>query len=235
MNDIFDLTRFYRLVKADLFAFRKQYLFFVIFAASYAVGVFLLDHSSLKPQAFSAIVAVLVVLAPYVMYNDVYHKIKGVNYSMTPASNLEKWLAFWLQCVVIVPLLLGMLWLVIEGLDMALFPATHRPMMDIAVICKTTMLIICIQSVSMLGVMSFRRLKWLKTLGVVFLLLLGVLVISRLFMFNFDPNPALHCDILTDQTGGEWFLTHYPGIILRIVFPFGLWLASFFKLQEQEL
>jgi hypothetical protein len=88
----------------------------------------------------------------------------------------------------------------------------------------------------MIGTMSFRRLKWLKTLGAIFILQVVFGILTNLLVYQFD----LKSFIIEVQTanlapGSFSWLIDYIKVIAHIIFPFGLWLVSFFKLQEQEL
>jgi hypothetical protein len=236
MNEIFNLKRFLMIVKEETCSFRKHYFFFVIFAAAYAATVFLIGRSSVKPEGFAPIGCILIIIAPFILYKDVYHKIRGVNYTMLPASNIEKWIAFWLQCVVFVPLIIGASWIFLQGLEFILFHVPINLNSDWSQIRKVIVSIYGLQSIAMMGVMSFSRLKVLKTFGFLFLLQVITLIISSFFAHQFDfKDIILQSQISTFNINHTWWFMDYMKAVIYIVFPLGLWLASFFKLQEQEL
>ncbi|MBP1640379.1 MAG: hypothetical protein H6Q17_1962 [Bacteroidetes bacterium] len=236
MNETFNIQRLYRVVATETFAFRRYYLFYVIFAAAYAASDILINRTGFHPGVFAGLGIFLIIISPFMLYNDVFHKIKGVNYTMLPASNLEKWIAFWFQNVIVVPLIIGLLWLILWGLEYFLF---GRPI-DIHIGKEewSTYLIgiLGIQGIAMVGTLSFRRLKWLKTLGAIFVLQVASLLIGRLLMYQFDLKSFIieiqAANLIPDSS--SW-LIDYIKIVAYIIFPFGLWLVSFFKLQEQEL
>jgi len=236
MNETFNIQRLFRVVTAETFAFRRYYFFYVIFAAAYAASDILINRTGFHPNVFAGLGAFLIIIAPFMLYNDVFHKIKGVNYTMLPASNLEKWIAFWFQNVIVVPLIIGALWLILSGLEYALF---GRPI-DINIdkeACSFYLLVVLgMQGIAMIGTVSFRRLKWLKTLGAIFILQVISLLISRFLLYQFDLKSfiiEIQAANLTPDING-WIFS-YMKIIAYTIFPFGLWLVSFFKLQEQEL
>jgi len=236
MNEIFNFKRFLMIVKAETFSFRKHYFFFVIFAAAYAATVFLIGRSSFKPEGFAPLGIILIIITPFILYKDVYHKIRGVNYTMLPASNVEKWIAFWVQCVVIVPLIIGASWLFLQGLEFILFHVPIDLISDWRQIRKVIVGIYGLQSIAMMGVMSFSRLKVLKTFGFLFLIQVITLIISSFFVhqFNFE-DIILQSKISNFYITHSWWFMDYLKAVVYIVFPLGLWLTSFFKLQEQEL
>jgi hypothetical protein len=236
MNETLNIQRLFRVISAETFAFRRYYLFYVIFAAAYAASDILINRTGFHPGVFAGLGAFLIAISPFMLYNDVFHKIKGVNYTMLPASNLEKWMAFWFQNVIIVPLIIGLLWLILSGMEFALF---GRPI-DIYIgeegLSTYLIGILGMQGVAMIGTMSFRQLKWLKTLGAIFVLQVISLIISRLLLYQFDLKSfiiEMQAVNLAPDTHG--WLFDYIKIVAYAIFPFGLWLVSFFKLQEQEL
>lgn len=56
-----------------------------------------------------SVAVVLMIFAPYMLYRDLYHPVKGFSFMMRPAGNVTKFAAVWVQSVVVVPGLL-LLW-----------------------------------------------------------------------------------------------------------------------------
>lgn len=236
MNETFNIQRLFRIVKAETVAFRRHYLFYLIFAAAYAMSTILINRTSFHPNVFAGLGIFLMIISPFMLYNDVFHKIKGVNYSMLPASNFEKWLAFWFQNVIVVPLIIGTLWLILWGLEFALF---GRPI-DIHIGTNEWHAyfigVLGGQAIAMIGTMSFRRLKWLKTLGAIFILQVTFGLLTNLLVYQFDLKSfIMEVQMANIEPSTTSWLIDYIKVVAHIIFPFGLWLVSFFKLQEQEL
>ena len=236
MNEIFDFQRLFRVIKAETFAFRRHYLFYLIFAAAYALSTYLVNRTGFHPDVFAGLGAFLLIISPFILYNDVFHKIKGVNYTMLPASNLEKWIAFWFQNVIVVPLILLILWLILSGLELLLFGRPIEIPFHSKEMYGMVAGIFGAQSIAMVGTMSFRRLKWLKTLGAIFIMQVAFLIITNLLMYQFDLKSFI-IEIQWANIAPHFYswLIDYIKIVIYVIFPFGLWLVSFFKLQEQEL
>jgi len=245
MNDIFNFSRFTKVVRSECIAFQRFYIAMVTGFATGAVLSYLLsDFKTFGADGIGIVAMVFITLMPFIFYNNVYHRLKGVNYTMLPASNFEKWLAFWLQCMVIVPLMASILWAMVAGLTSWTGTAFHAgssvSWLNRQNAWSIYLGMISTQSIAMLGVMAFRRLKWLKTTSV----MLGVgvvisLIVSLLggiygvhgshsFNFAFMSN-----DFNITVEGFKWGT--YFEIVTYIIFPFGMWLASFFKLQEQTI
>jgi hypothetical protein len=236
MNEIFNIQRFGRVVKAETLAFRRYYLIYAIFAASYALAVYLLKRDGFYPEGFGRIAVVLFIIAPFLLYGNVFHRIKGVNYTLLPASNFEKWLAFWFQNVIIVPFILGLFWLTMSGLEYLLFGRPISMYIGTHEIQTLLVGVLGMQAVAMVGTMAFRRLKWMKTFGVIFLLQVVTLIITNLLMYRFDLKTfIIEIQMANLDPHAYSWLIDYIKVVAYIIFPFGLWLVSFFKLQEQEL
>jgi hypothetical protein len=92
------------------------------------------------------------------------------------------------------------------------------------------------QAIAMIGTMSFRRLKWLKTLGAIFILQVTFGLLTNLLVYQFDLKSfIMEVHMANIEPSTTSWLIDYIKIVAHIIFPFGLWLVSFFKLQEQEL
>ncbi|MDE6112259.1 MAG: ABC transporter ATP-binding protein, partial [Bacteroidales bacterium] len=52
---------------------------------------------------------IFMILAPYMLYRDLYHPVKGFSFMMRPTGNLEKFGTIWVQSVLVMPVVL-LLW-----------------------------------------------------------------------------------------------------------------------------
>jgi hypothetical protein len=156
---------------------------------------------------------------------------------MLPASNFEKWVAFWIQNVIIIPSIIAILWLILSEANLLFFNIPINFHIDWKSAHKVAIMgILGGQAISMAGVMSFRRLKWIKTMGIIFVFQLALLLITRLFIFQFNFQQYMvqgHAFNIDEQI--VWWMKDYISIVMYAIFPLGLWLVSFFKLQEQEM
>lgn len=226
MEQFFNGSRYIRLIITETRTFRKSYL---IFAA--IIVLFGLLDQRVGSNSFT-VSGIIMLIAPFILYKNLYHSVRGVSYTMLPASNFEKWLACWTQCVVILPLVLWIVWAILRLITNLIYPSEFTEFMNVRTSFSSYWDMIAGQSLSILAVMMFRRHKWQRLIGILFVIaILGTLLgISWMKTMNQMDESYL----TTAWSTAPW-LTRYTEIVISLIFPFGLWLISFFKLEEQEL
>lgn len=227
MEQVFNGSRYLRLILTETRTFRKQYLFFAA-----AVVLIALLAQRVGSNSFESITSIIILIAPFILYKNLYHSVKGVSYTMLPASNFEKWLACWTQCVVILPLILLIVWAILRILTGLLHPSEFTEFINIKASFSSYWDTIAGQSLTITAVMMFRRQKWQKLIGVLFVMafigtILGISWMGAMNQMNAGFTP-------TDWSTAPW-IVRYAEVVISLIFPFGLWLVSFFKLEEQEL
>lgn len=227
MKQFFNISRYSRLVYTETYTFRKQYLFFAA-----AVVLIALLNQRVSSDSFDSVPAVIMLIAPFIFYNNLYHSIRGVNYTMLPASNFEKWLACWTQCVVILPLFLGIVWIILRIITNLIHPGEVTEFINIKDSFSTYWDTVAGQSLSILAIMMFKRHKWQKLIGILFIIALVSAILGISWLKAIDH---MNEDVALQSWSAAPWVVRYFEVISGLVFPFGLWLVSFFKLEEQEL
>lgn len=191
----------------------------------------------------------LIVLAPYILYRDLYHPVKSFSFMMRPAGNVAKFAAIWLQSVVIVP---GLLLLWCGLLDGVMSLITHHTLVghplrevfsflhdDIAerhvgpTLALATAFIFGPQASVLWGTCFFKRRKFLKLMATYFVLIcLFSWVVIRLAVvlpnFEFDLLKTLD-----EETAEMWLKAlAYTGVFGLCI---GLYAWSFFSFRRRQL
>jgi len=226
MNTPFNLSRYARLVAAETQQFRKHYLYF---GATVILLALLNQH--VENNAFSAISVIILLIAPFIFYNHVYHSVKGVMYTMLPASNAEKMAACWTQCVIILPLFLWIIWFILRVINHVVHPEDVSSFINVNATISNYWNAISAQSVAIFAVMAFRRRKWQTLIAILFVIAIIGTIIGISWLHAFQQYSE---NLPFEWTTKPWVF-HYAEIILILIFPFGFWLVSYFKLEEQEL
>ncbi len=227
MEQFFNGSRYIRLILTETKTFRKQYLFLAA-----AVVLMALLAQRVGSNSFESISSIILLIAPFILYKNLYHSVRGVSYTMLPASNFEKWLACWTQCVIILPILLLIVWAILRIITGLLYPSEFTEFINIKASFSSYWDTIAGQSLSIAAVMMFRRKKWQKLIGVLFVMAFvgTILGISWMGAMN-----QMNEGFMSNNWSTAPWIIRYAEVVISLIFPFGLWLVSFFKLEEQEL
>lgn len=226
MNTFFNPSRYFHLVVTETQQFKKQYLYF----GAIVILIALLNRH-VENNAFSAMPVFILLIAPFIFYNHVFHSVKGVMYTMLPASNAEKMSACLTQCVIILPVFLWIIWAILRIINHIVYPMDMSPFINLKSTLSNYWDTIAAQSLSIVAVMAFRRKKWQKLISILFIIaIIGTIIgVSWLNAFQQYSN-----NLPFEWTTKPWVF-HYAEIIFMLIFPFGFWIVSYFKLEEQEL
>lgn len=124
MNEIFSIKRFWESLRSDIIAGTPKMLWSVfisllIMPAWFVINI-ALSSGPILPDSRSvgmvAITAVLIFIAPFLIYNNANNRKKGIEYTMRPASSLEKFLSMILLCNIILPIILMILYLIEDSI-----------------------------------------------------------------------------------------------------------------------
>ena len=172
----------------------------------------------------------LIVIAPFILYNFLYHPTKSFTYAMIPASWLEKFMSAWVMCVIFVPLLLaGFSFFVafIGDLTIAHLTTQRPEFAPIAFLTDTYWRVIAYQAViSFWGVFWFKRQKVGKTIltfvGIILALLFIAFILYRL---GFGDSEGI---ILIENY-------HFPATYLSYGLSVLLWVVSLIKFRRTQI
>lgn len=249
MNNIISLKRVGWLLRNEFRRNGRPYILFVsVFAGIYILGgifggVTALHHA---PNSFTPYIAAVTLLLPFGIYKDLFHPVKGLNFTLLPASNEEKYLTAFLQCAVIFPL--GM---ILSGLILTLLSALltgHNELIwnvgylfvDNEVRLNSFSLgffdswfwqIVACQSFCLWAVHFFKTQKFWKAVLTWFcicfvILTIGSIAAFRIFIWQAD---GMGFDFI-----GDTRFAHILHIFFSIVLPVGFWAWGYVKMRKQQ-
>ena len=123
----------------------------------------------------------LIFIVPFLLYNFVYHPTKSLTYTMLPVSWVEKFVSAWVQCVIVVPMLIfGFSLLVAFVGDLAGAQISYHAVNMKTFLTKYYLPTIGIQAVAFWGVFWFKSMKAQKTILTIVLAVIGLLLFLHL-------------------------------------------------------
>jgi hypothetical protein len=262
MKNIFNGKRFMSLLQKEAYDLRSQYLklalivactflvVFIIFIAS--TGSNYVEYGKTRFSLATVFVCGGMLLAPFQLYKRYNNKIFGVNYFMLPASQAEKWLSMFINCVIVTPIVMILtitlidvctypflsftdksLWLTISNYSNNNFNSTK-------VLSDVLLTFFAIQSLFFLGNIWFKRAKVQKTILAIIILMIafglfafmlvkvsGIIDIAKVTPANFSIN-------INDMSDVSQTWKVISKTIYYLIAPVGLWIVSFMKMREQQ-
>lgn len=237
MDSIFSFSRFVKLFLLDISKSKIIYLgiFIAIFTLNFLFLIAFANYNFEK-GLFLSLSGIIGFAAPFILYKDINHKTKGIYSVMRPVSVSEKFLSYMLNCIIIIPLLCIIAY-VLCVLFFNVFIAEYT-MPEFTFISYINF--ISFQAIGLLGNVFFRNLKFLKTIGFVTICMFSLMIFIATFtIYYFDTfSAALSAEEFSTGTFMQDYLQSTRAKIIRFIFaivqPYGIWVAIFFKIKEQE-
>lgn len=203
MSNIFNIKRFSKVVIRDIvsncliLAFRGL-LFFGVYYLLIALGKLLIvdDFANMSAlfryKVINYLSIVMMLIVPFVLYNNVSNRKKGVDYIMLPASSLEKYLS-----MLIVTIIIGQVIVLLSGFAIdTIFSVIFSNMFDGFAISKIDFMgilnnqkkVLVLVSIGIAGNLMFRKHKVLKTLSVFIVFTLIFILCSINYVANMFVN-----------------------------------------------
>ena len=192
---------------------------------------------------------IFMILAPYMLYRDLYHPVKGFSFMMRPTGNLEKFGTIWVQSVLVMPVVL-LLWCgLLDGIMSLLIhhsfvgPNVLRgglsmlfDDMRISKLGGLTVISVGMffgpQSSVLWGTCFFKQHKLLKLIATYFALI-TLFSISVFHLANLWPWGWSFFANLDEQAAECWLKTlMYAGTIIPCL---GLYVWSYFSFKRRQL
>lgn len=260
-NNIFQLDRFYKLLKRKMLFQSKKTIIQTIISF---VGIPLLfltvalisgDDFGLTTRTsfFMAIMIGLFLAAPFHYFSDINEPRKGLMDAMLPASLLEKYIMMQFTCLIVAPLLPfvmfgGTDWIISTLAPSSFDGSVYSNLKSVKEIPWDMLMSgIALQQLVIFFNMHFIRNKKIKTLGTIIVLhIAGMLLFFlaiRLFAWDFVTGSMTGADININLLNGDslfFSLKDHPIIILiqltrifaAIILPTGLLIGSYYKLKS---
>jgi len=225
MKNTFNIARFAKFFAMELRRSKSTLLIF-LGLAFIGLAMDMQDPGGGRSDGFFAL---LIVIAPFILYNFVYHPTKSFTYTMLPASWLEKFMSAWVMCVIFVPaLLFGFATLVALLGSLALPEVSYRHIFDPRIFVTSTYLnlIIAQAILAFWGTFWFRRQKVGKTI----LTFVGIVFAFIFFIFalqNFGVAPR--------EVGFQMGVFTAKNLHLAYVIVVLPWIVSLIKFRRTQI
>lgn len=251
MNKTIDINRFFNYCKRNLYIARKQFAAIIGILA----GLFFLAIALWPIQdgglgflfwgllSFSAIL--IIVLSPCIL-EDAKTKNKAVFSYILPVSNLERFLFLIIKYVIIIPIItISVTYLLKEALPFFvnnnIIALLAQKSLDFDPLePKSVFNLLAVQSVFLLGSFYFNKYTLFKTAGAIISAFIFIYFIGNLF----SGVPESNIDFIRFFNSANYtqlWLKETPeiikicSVIIMIIFPFGMWITTFFKIRETEI
>lgn len=262
MNAIFDINRFWKLEKRNLFFSKMQYLYILAgFTGVYLLSMLLKVWADFSLSGFIYVGAFIVIVCGPCLFEKSRSKYTGVFDFILPVSSFEKYLSIWLRYVVFIPALLCLLLFVLNTLT-GLIPVAEiqehaaRMVVDLSPsIERSIFLILSAQATYLAGYFYFKRYAFAKTsvmiLIVIILFFVVGIVIGSHFLSGQEMSFTVGAGNEVESFKADHSMAYTLGYglasiledpflsvidnIMNAVYVIGLWIVCFFKLRETEI
>ncbi|MDE7103235.1 MAG: ABC transporter ATP-binding protein [Bacteroidales bacterium] len=249
------LKRFLYALRAEIFAKYKTY--FLTLGVIFGLYMWRWISYLMSSAGFAddtvyggwTVAVIFMILAPYMLYRDLYHPVKGFSFMMRPTGNLEKFGTIWVQSVIVMPVVLllwcglldGIMSLLIHhslvgpnvlrgGLDMLFDDMRLSKLGGLTVISFG--MFFGPQSSVLWGTCFFKQHKLLKLIATYF----GLITLFSIAVFhlaNLWPWGWSLFANLDEQAAECWLKTlMYAGTIIPCL---GLYVWSYFSFKRRQL
>lgn len=257
MNTFFNIDRFWKLAKRNIFLSRMQYVYItggLIGLYLLSMLLYILTETALNGLIYFA-AAIIIITSPCFMERSISKNTSIFDFTL-PASTFEKYFNMWIKHVIVFPLLIFVI-LLILNLISSIIPDENinehavKMSLDHLFRAKIINIVILIQAFFMAGYFYFRKHAFAKTSLIILLLFVIIAFIGILIGhmalkggnvsidFNTSNQTAYNIGYASGKTMGlDIFsnsLINTLSKVIDIVLIGGLWIVSFFKLRETEI
>ena len=251
----FNLKRFWNYAKRDFYYSKNWYLGIIGFIAlllTFGIIFNNFNYERISDMIMNTAIIVPTIfffIAPFLMEEKRYKK-QAIFSNILPVSNFEKYLTFSLKYVVFLPLLLwGMGFLMVDIYNFftdrsaALFSLCKEDYLNRNFQILYIYIIMGFHSLCLLGYYFFKKNALVKTavsLSAIYITLSIIILIAGK-IFTVDVSNVHFIEYFRPTSVYHWLGVSAPlfaNVILyifRIIFPFGIWFATYFKMKEIEI
>jgi len=247
MDATFNIQRFVSYEKRDLNLIKKHILIIVgILTGLYAISLMLNFGDKIFASQFINIImqgiGIIIIIVSPCIFEPSLDKNKSIFNFILPASNFERFLGLLVKYIIFIPVLIFAYMLILDQINGLLDIKSGDNLINY--IKDFYLNAITIQSIFIAGYLYFRKYAVIKTS----LLLIGGAILAgfisylTLHLYTSDEVFFISADILFSPARfvKEWTsesnaLITVTDIIFKVIFPFGFWIVSYFKLNETEI
>ena len=250
MNNQFDISRFWKFMKLQLFKNRKGVFmimaitFGMLFFVGFMLSVFL-EHPEAYDHTESYVSALLMggFIISSLAFSETDRVLKRIGYLMLPISNLERFICMWLLTsigwLIVFTISFTIYALIANPIGNLVFPATSFKVFNpFGAIARQTMLLyVALQGIFLLGAAYFRKYVLPKTMISIFIIL-GIVGLVLYFSLKEQFLADHYCTTEDECELVDAFAVHPVWYMAKGLFWFALapltWILSYWGLKEQE-
>ena len=252
---MFNLKRFWNYAKRDFYYSKNWYLGII----GAWLGLFLLtivfhyfNYERISDMFMGMTLAAPMIfffIAPFVIEEKRYKK-QAIFSNILPASNFEKYLHFWLKYVVVIHFAFwGIAFLIMQIYRVLINPNLKLFSLTIADFTYQffnfyVYIIMGFHSLCLLGYYFFKKNALVKTaisLFAIYIIYSFAIKIAEEIFYAININDVHFIEFFRPTSVYNWLEIPVPLLanviyyIFRIIFPFGIWFATYFKMKETEI
>ena len=257
MNNTFSINRFGLLLKKHYFENIRQYLMSPIvligvLIASFSYVIFVNDGGHPTVQNQFGVFLTFFILGGSIFTANIFsnfsEKRKAIAGLTLPASHFEKYLLGWLFTAILFPVVYTSLFYIVDIAVLRSFSGSHYTPRTINVFSKEYRIVFLFyalfQSISLCGAIYFRKLHFIKTAFLFFLLVFGLLTLNTWMMGSLIPE-KVRTTMFFDGVGFVQKGYHYYQIkpahpetyfnLCMALLTVAFWLSAYFKIKEKQV
>ena len=250
MNNHFDIARFWKFMRLQLFKYRKGVFmvmgitFGVLFFVGFLLSVFI-EHPENYDHTDSYVSALLIggFIISSLAFSETDRLLRRISYLMLPVSTLERFICMWLLTSVgwlIVFTVSFMIYaLIANPIGNMVFPdTTFKTFNPFGMVARQTMLTYgALQGVFLVGAAYFRKYVLPKTMITIFIIF-GLVGLTLFFSLKEQFLADHYCTTEGECELVDAFAVHPVWFIAKGIFWYTLapltWVLSYWGLKEQE-
>lgn len=258
MNAIFNIERYLKLEKRNLFFSKMHYIYILGgLTGLYLLSMLMKIFADTSFSALIYLVVFVIIVAGPCFFEKTRSKQTSIFDFILPASTFEKFLSFWMKYVIIIPLSVILLFLILNTAT-GLIPLDaikeHADSMSLNHIQGGKIAFFIIfgtQAIFMVGYFYFRKHAFAKTSVLLLLISIIILIVSIFIGIYFFKGQSAAFSIGSEASQNSLDLSHniaskiiafgqhsfikILGLSIKIIFLGGMWVVCFFKLRETEI
>ncbi|MGN0032550.1 MAG: hypothetical protein ACI358_02040 [Candidatus Limimorpha sp.] len=113
MNNTLNISRLWKVIRRDAYSFYQKFGLTITIMLGIPIGIWFINYITAniglntlsRYSILSILFTITIILAPARIYRECNDPRKGIEYAMTPASSLEKFISMLFYCIIVTPVI----------------------------------------------------------------------------------------------------------------------------------
>lgn len=242
MDTVFNIKRFGSFAKRELTYSWKTYVYVILGVIAYYILAQLMDSIwQMNLTILLPALAVILITCAIPLMDKNMNKANFIPFFTTPISTFERWLLLWLKAVIIMPILvIATIFLLHQISPMTWLELATTNTNNTKEIWANIHGVLAWQSIFFFGYIYFRKRALIKIIIAITVFIVLVNLLSNVINSQFYPEIAemkksidiTHIFHFYMKTTIIYDICQWT---IKLIFPFGLWIASYFRLRETDI